>query len=185
MTVAAVLLAAGGATRFTREDGSHKLLADFRGRPLAAWAIEALLEAGFDEAVVVVGAVDLEVPGEVTVLGNERWADGLATSLALAVDHAREKGHTALVVGLADQPMVPASAWKAVGADEAPIAVATYNGVRGNPVRLDASVWDSLPREGDAGARVLMQLRPELVREVPCEGTAADVDTVEDLTKWS
>ncbi|MFP5327312.1 MAG: NTP transferase domain-containing protein [Acidimicrobiia bacterium] len=185
MTVAGALLAAGGGTRFSAKDGSHKLLADFRGRPLAEWSIEALLEASFDESIVVIGAVDLDVPAEATVLRNERWSAGLATSLALAIDHARDKGHAALVVGLADQPMVPASAWRAVGAEEAAIAVATYEGVRGNPVRLDSSVWDALPREGDAGARYLMRLRPDLVREVPCEGTAADVDTVEDLTKWS
>lgn len=183
MTIAAAVLAAGGSSRFG--DG-HKLVAPFRGRPLAMWAITAALEAGLDETVVVVGAIDLPVPAGVTVLRNDRWADGLATSLAVALDHAREVGHDALVVGLADQPLVPRSAWAAVATSTgSAIGVATYDGVRGNPVRLDASVWDQLPTDGDAGARVLMRHRPELVREVPCEGTAADVDTVEDLARWS
>ena len=183
MTVAAALLAAGGATRF---GAGHKLLATFRGRPLAEWAITAALDAGLDETVVVVGAVDLKVPAGVTVLHNERWSTGLASSLAVVVGHARAAGHSAIVVGLADQPLVPSAAWRAVAAEAgAPIAVAIYDGVRGNPVRLDASVWDLLPADGDAGARVLMRDRPELVREVPCEGNAADVDTVEDLARWS
>ena len=183
MTIAAAVLAAGGSTRFG--DG-HKLVAPFRGRPLASWAIMAALEADLDETIVVLGAVDLAVPSGVTVLRNGHWANGLATSLALAVDHAREMGHEAIVVGLADQPLVPRSAWVAVAASSGtPIAVATYDGVRGNPVRLDASIWDQLPNDGDAGARVLMRLRPELVREVPCQGTGADVDTVEDLARWS
>jgi molybdenum cofactor cytidylyltransferase len=183
VSVAAAVLAAGGATRFG--DG-HKLVAPFRGRPLFEWALEAALEAELDETVVVLGAIDLELPEGVTALRNDQWATGLASSLAVAVDAARLAGHTAIVVGLADQPMVPSSAWRAVAAArDTPIAVATYDGVRGNPVRLDSSVWDDLPRTGDAGARVLMRYRPELVREVPCQGTAADVDTVEDLARWS
>lgn len=183
MTVAAAVLAAGSATRFG--DG-HKLVADFRGRPLFAWAIDAAIEARLDETIVVTGAIDLDLPDDVTAVRNETWSSGLASSLRAAVDYARASGHSSVVVGLADQPLVPPSAWSAVAsATGGPIAVATYSGVRGNPVRLDASVWDELPTEGDEGARVLMRSRPALVREVPCEGTAVDVDTVEDLARWS
>ena len=183
MSVAAAILAAGGASRFS--DG-HKLLAPFKGQPLASWALAAALDAQLDETIVVVGAVDLDIPGGVTVLRNEEWALGQATSLQAVVSHCRLAGHSAVVIGLADQPLVPSSAWRAVAAASgAPIAVATYAGTRGNPVRLDASIWDELPTEGDAGARVLMRHRADLVREVPCEGIAADVDTVEDLARWS
>jgi molybdenum cofactor cytidylyltransferase len=185
VTVAAVVLAAGGGTRF--EGTEHKLLAGFRGRPLVSWALSAAAGAGLDEVAVIVGAVDLgvAVPAGVRVLENPDWASGQASSLQTAVSWALERQHEAVVVGLADQPLVPASAWAAVAALASPIAVATFDGERRPPVRLDRSVWGLLPTSGDEGARVLMKKRPDLVREVICQGQPADIDNEEDLTRWN
>jgi molybdenum cofactor cytidylyltransferase len=174
MSTAAVVLAAGGGSRF--EGDEHKLLTPFRGKPLWQWAVEAARSAGL-EVIVVGGAVALD-----GAVPNERWRDGMATSLHVGIAAADAAGHDAVVVGLADQPLVPASAWRAVAAaDEAPIAVATYDGRRRNPVRLAREVWGLLPTAGDEGARALMRERPDLVVEVACAGEPADVDTLEDL----
>lgn len=186
MTVGAYVLAGGGGSRFSGD--RHKLLADFRGRPVISWVIEQAVEAHFDGGVHVVAgavAVDDVLPESVGMLRNERWREGIATSLAVAVDHARGQGHQAIVVGLGDQPLIPTSAWVAVREAPHPVAVATYEGRRRNPVKLRADVWDLLPREGDEGARVVIRERPDLVGEVACEGIPADIDTVEDLTEWS
>ena len=186
MTLAAVVLAAGGASRF--EGPGHKLTAPFRGRPLVEWAVEAALQAGLDETVVVSGAVELadHLPDGVTLIENHAWATGQASSLQVAVAWARQQGHAAVVIGLGDQPLVPVEAWKQVAAEDSkPIVSATFEGRRRPPVRLDASIWDLLPISGDEGARVLMASRPHLVAEVACDGQPADVDTVEDLSRWS
>jgi CTP:molybdopterin cytidylyltransferase MocA len=183
LTVAAVVLAAGGGRRFAGP--AHKLLADFRGRPLVSWAIAAAMGAGLHETIVVSGAVDLDgvIPDGVTRLHNPHWASGLASSLRLALTAAEH--HDAVVVGLGDQPLVESAAWRAVAGADAPIAVATYHGQRRNPVRLARSVWPLLPVEGDEGARTIMREHPELVAEVACPGEPADVDTLEDLARWS
>ncbi|MGB5759444.1 MAG: nucleotidyltransferase family protein [Acidimicrobiales bacterium] len=195
MTVAGVILAAGSGSRYLEGGGSqlsvHKLTAPFRGRPLLSWALAAADEAGFNQLYVITGAVDVdqliaETLGErATVLRNPHWADGQATSLALAVEAAIADEHRAIVVGLADQPLVPASAWRSVGASAGEIVTATFGGVRRPPVKLERSVWADLPHSGDEGARSLFRLRPELVSELPCSGNPVDIDTLEDLQQWS
>ena len=183
-----VLLAAGGGSRFGGRE--HKLLALLDGRPVAEHAISTALDAGVGPVVVVTGATDLlgvdaDLLDRVHVVANPDWADGQSTSLRVAVETARDRfAAGAIVVGLADQPGVAAEAWRRVAASASPVAVATYDGARRNPVRLDRAVWNLLPESGDVGARLLVRLRPDIVEEVPCPGSAADIDTLEDLRTW-
>lgn len=183
----AVILAAGGGTRWGGDGADHKLLAPFRGRPVVGWAVEHAAAAGLSATWVVSGAVDLAsaLPPGTAVLHNPRWAEGQATSLQVAVQAARRAGAAAIVVGLGDQPLVPTAAWRAVASAGGEMAVATYDGSRRNPVKLSAAVWDLLPVTGDEGARTVMRSRPELVHEVPCHGDPVDIDTKEDLQRWS
>lgn len=182
---AAVVLAAGAGTRFGGR--RHKLLTEIEGIPLVRRAVDAASSAGLDETIVVMGAVDLlgVLPEDVSVLRNEDWEQGLATSLVAAVHYAGARGHRAVVFGLGDQPGVPASAWAAVGGCDHDLVVADFGGSRRPPVRIGAALWGQLPLTGDQGGRMLLRRRPELVRPVPCEGDPDDVDTLHDLSKWS
>jgi CTP:molybdopterin cytidylyltransferase MocA len=184
VTTAAVILAAGAGSRFAGP--THKLLAPLGGRTVVELAVGAAAAAGFDEVIVVTGAAPLPALTGVTLVANPHWSDGQAGSLQVALAHAAAAGHDAVVVGLGDQPGIPSEAWRRVAATTAtPIAVATYDGRRRNPVRLARSVWPLLPTEGDEGARVVVRSRPELVTEVACPGHPADIDTTEDLRRWS
>ena len=182
--VVGVLLAGGAGTRFRGDH--HKLLTPFKGRPLYRWGLDAVLDAGL-AALIVTGAIESfsDLPDGVSTRHNPRWAEGMATTLAVAVEYARSVAATAIVVGPADQPLIPSDAWRELAEVSGPICVATYDGRRANPVRLEAEVWALLPSTGDFGARELIRMRPDLVTEVACRGNPADIDTREDHDRWN
>jgi molybdenum cofactor cytidylyltransferase len=183
--VPGVLLAGGAGTRFI--GSTHKLLAPFRSRRVIDWSIDAIRTAGLEPWVVWGALADDPPPldDDVVVLFNKRWAEGMSTTLHVATTRASELGLPAIVVGPADQPLIPAAAWRALADAQSPIAIATYDGKRANPVRLASEIWSELPDTGDFGARHLIRMRPELVLEVPCPGNPADIDTREDLERWN
>lgn len=186
--VVAIVLAAGGGSRFSGT--RHKLLARLptsdaaQPRTVVERSVATALAADIGPVIVVWGAVPLPLPPEVVAVRNDDWRDGQITSLRSGLEVADRLRAQRAVIGLGDQPGIDPSAWRAVAAADGPIAVATYAARRGNPVALDRRIWGLLPTSGDEGARALMRSRPDLVREVPCTGSAADIDTLEDLRQW-
>ena len=195
-TITPLLLAGGGGSRF--RDVGHKLTAELpahRNRPdetVFARTLAAAIGADLGRLTVVTGRLDAHDLGiddrrDLDIIHNSGWADGQMTSVRAGITSAENDGADIVVIGLADQPGIESSAWRAV-ADAAlagaSIAVATYEGRRANPVALHRDIWNLLPATGDEGARVLMRLHPDLVVEVPCTGSPKDIDTVEDLTRW-
>lgn len=186
------VLAAGRGSRVGAESDVPKPLLELGGRPLVAWALDAAMASGLRPAVLVVGyrarAVEQAVPQGVTVVRARGWRDGIARSLRaalVALEGWAQVG--AVCIGLADQPCVGPESYRRLASayeDGAALAVATYDGVRGNPVLVARSLWPEARRlDGDEGARVLMRSHP--VVEVPCDGTGRpdDVDTIEDLQR--
>lgn len=185
--VAIAILAAG---RGSRLGDDVKPLARLHDRPLVSWALDAAVASGLHPVWLVTGYegrhVAAAAPQGVDVVHNRHWRAGIASSLRTALGAIAPYAEvSAVCIGLADQPRVGPEAYRrlaAAHADGAQLAVATYAGVRGNPVLLARSLWaEANELEGDVGARRLMQ-RHDVV-EVPCEdtGSAVDVDTAEDL----
>ena len=171
MTIAAVVLAAGEATRF----GAPKQ------RLLLPSVLERLREAPVDEIVVVQGAYELHGAKEaqgvpVRIVRCDEWELGPGASLRCGLG-ALESGVEAAVVVLADGPrLAPASigrvldAWRAGGG----VVAASYAGARGHPLVVGRGDWSDVPDEG---------LHKRRVRLVPCDdlGAPGDVDTPDDL----
>jgi CTP:molybdopterin cytidylyltransferase MocA len=117
---------------------------------------------------------------------NDAPERGIASSLQCALRHLEAVPDVpAVVVGLADQPLIGAEAYRRVGAsygDGAGLAFATYDGRRANPVLIAREYWaEAMTLTGDEGARVLFRRHPAVA--VPCDdaGAATDVDTPQDL----
>jgi len=192
-TVAGVLLAAGEGSRF----GQPKALVKLNGQTLAERGVGLLRAGGADPILVVTGAVPLELAGTLTV-DNPQWRTGMGSSLRAALQALTEARRApeigteirAVVVALADQPLVGAEAVARLIAayrGGASVAVAAYDGQPRNPVLLAREHWPEViaTATGDQGARTFLRSRPELVTLVECGDTGRpdDIDTPADLAR--
>jgi CTP:molybdopterin cytidylyltransferase MocA len=164
--VAAVVLAAGAATRF----GSPKQ------RLLLPAVLERLRATKVEDVVVAAGAYPLEAEGA-RVVPCPDWELGPGASLRCALGALGPDVEAAVVV-LADGPgLAPeavgrvVAAWRETGS---PLVAASYAGDRGHPLVVARELWGSVPDDG------LRALDPVLV---PCDdlGPPGDVDRPEDL----
>jgi nicotine blue oxidoreductase len=162
--VAAVVLAAGAASRF----GSPKQ------RLLLPRVLDRVRASGVGEIVVVAGAYALEADARVVQCND--WERGPGASLRCGLEPLGTDIEAAVVV-LADGPRLAPAAidrvvatWRETGAE---IVAASYGGERGHPVLLARPAWSAVP---DEGARALDPLL------VPCDdlGSPGDVDSADD-----
>ncbi len=112
MSMAAVVLAAGGSTRF----GKPKQFALFQGETFIKRIVAAAIEAGCAPVVVVTGEdsaqVTLELTGRtVSIAMNPRWSSGLGSSIGVGVQRAMDLAADldASLLLTCDQPFVTAA----------------------------------------------------------------------------
>ena len=181
VTAALAVLAAGAGERM----GGPKAELIVDGARLLDRAIALARDAGCAPVYAVVRH-DTAVAGA-TAIVNPDPDRGMRSSLMLAVEAAGDAA--ALAVVLVDMPGIPASAVAAVVAAWSPgrIAIARYPGGRGHPTVMSPDMWRAaLAAAGpDEGARAFLASRPELVDEVDVPGDPADLDTPDDLARWS
>ncbi|MBN2391141.1 MAG: HAD-IIA family hydrolase [Anaerolineae bacterium] len=184
-TVAAVILAAGGSTRF----GAPKQLLPWQGRPLIAHIADMAWTAGLSPVIVVVGAeAEQTVPAlagrDVGVLRNYRWQEGMSTSLSLGVAALPSTVEAAVFLPV-DQPLVDArflrtlvAYWKErVAGIVVPVG---REGRRGTPVLFVRRYFAELANlSGDVGGRALFASYPDDLVTMPVADPdiLADVDT--------
>jgi len=143
--VAAVVLAAGAATRY----GSPKQLV------FLPYVLERLRATSVGDVVVVEGAyaIDAAAFGGVRVVHCGEWARGPGASLRCGLAALDDDVEAAVVV-LADGPTLDPRAVDRLIAHrgDAAVVVASYDGTRDHPAVLARATWAAVP---DEGARAL------------------------------
>jgi nicotine blue oxidoreductase len=166
--IAAVVLAAGAATRF----GGPKQ------RLLLPRVLERLRQSPVDEIVVVIGAYPLDAPGA-RVVDCPDWERGPGASLRCGLAALGPETEAAVVV-LADGPnLAPEAVQRVLAAWRdgfGEVVAAAYGDERSHPVLIARSAWVDVPDEG-------MRAMPAAL--VPCDdvGTPGDVDTADDISR--
>lgn len=188
--LAIAVLAAGRSERFGALD---KLAAKFRGKPLGLHVTDTL--AGINSAHQLVIVANEQHPcsegwraaGFKTVL-NDKAHLGIGTSVALAASLALASGSGALLICLADMPLVPLShfqalvgaAWR-LGADG--IVASTNGDSMMPPACFRQNRIEALSQiAGDEGARTLLR---EAEQMACAPQLLVDIDRLDQLAHLS
>ena len=124
----------------------------------------------------------------VVVVENANFDRGQLSSLKVGLAEIIAGGSDAVVVHLADHPLVAPATFRslvdAYRATAKPIVVVRYRGGRGHPVLFDRTVFAELmAAPEDQGARVVVNADPSRVNQVEVDdpGVVLDLDTPADL----
>ena len=188
LPVAAVILAAGAATRM----GKLKQLLPYRGRTLIQNAVDQAIEAGFDPVLAVVGAESAAVRSvlashNIVIVENSHWQTGMGSSVSAGVRWLRNEKTEAAAIAilLGDQPLVKAEHLKEMRTRlhrvPADAIAAEYGGTLGVPALFKRTVFTALSElPPSAGARHLLRQPGLNVEPFPLPEAAFDIDTPAD-----
>ena len=160
MNCGLILLAAGSSTRM----GRPKQLMEYQGKPLIRHAVAAAVQSVCKPVIVVLGANGGAIAEAlrdlpVETVENQLWSEGMGTSIQTGVRAAAERGLDAVILALADQPLVTAEIYnRLVAQHEAtgkPIVTSEYAGTVGVPVLFAKEYFSHLlalqPEQGCKG----------------------------------
>lgn len=193
--MAGVVLAAGESRRM----GGGKQLLPVEGGTLLGRVLEACLDSGLDEVVLVLGHRSDRVRAalghllghpKLRIVVNPRYREGMSTSLAAGLRAVEERFDRIMVI-LGDMPHVTAETVdrlrRAVSASGRPLGALTFRGRRSHPVVIGRAHYGAIHGlEGDRGARDLFRDHPEAVCLVEADAAyhPSDIDTRADYERF-
>ncbi len=186
-TIAIAILAAGRGSRFASEQPKPLVL--LRGRPLLSYALDAAKQSQIGPTMVVLGYKHDEISSVVensSIIYNPNYLTGLSSSLHSVIEFLEPQNSIqAVCIGLADQPLIGPDAYRSLASSYQKgsiFSVATYQGIRANPVLLARPLWPEIAKlKGDVGAKALMSNHPIVEVDCSATGNPQDIDTKEDL----
>lgn len=183
MSVAAVVLAAGGSTRL----GRPKQLLELGGATLLDATLDNARAAGFDQVLVTLGGAIDQVREQVDLTGleivpNPDYGTGCASSITSALREVRADVD-GIVLLLGDQPGVSVEAIAALldRAASSSVGVCRYDDGLGHPLWFHRRMFETLANlHGDKAVWKIVEAGDDVV-EVRVPGPVPlDVDTWDD-----
>jgi len=186
----AIILAAGESRRM----GEPKLLLPFGGKTIIETVVNNAVQSKADGVLVVLGSSAEEIAGQIKNFPaktsvNPNFRQGMLSSIQWGFESMPE-GTRAVLVMLADQPMIPSSVIDRVidayRKTEKSIVLPVYNKRRGHPILIDMKHRDEVKQiSPDTGLRALIHNHAEDILEVDVDapGILRDIDTLEDYDK--
>ena len=207
--VAGIVLAAGSSSRMGPE--RNKLVEPIAGRPLVAWPVDALLEAGVDPVLVVTGYEAERVRSalggkDCRFVHNEAGSEGMGSSLARGMRELlalwppleavlvcvgdlpglRAKHVTTVIEAALEARVAPDANDERSTIPPTALVVPTHANRRGHPVLFGSRYFADLARvTGDEGARSILTQNKHSVKPIELDTPAilADIDTPADLAE--
>ena len=159
--------------------------------------MNAAIETGIENIILVLGANEQEhhqliEDARVHVVVNADWKKGMGSSLKTGLSYLLQQlpRAEAVITMVCDQPLITSDQLKKLIAEHessrSAIVASFYQGVAGVPVLFDLTLFSELLLlPDDAGAKKIIQQHPHLVKTVPFPGGEIDIDTEDDLRKFS
>jgi len=198
--ITAIILAAGASKRM----GQPKMLLPWGDETVLTHVISVFQKAGVDDILIVTGGAREQVESLVSSLNvrtvhNPDYSNGEMLSSIQCGIHALtplplspvERGATAMLIGLGDQPQVKErSVWMVCDAfreSQSNIVVPSYQIRRGHPWLVAQPLWNELLNmRAPQSPRDFLNTHADEIHYVDVDDPTilADLDTPSDYEKW-
>lgn len=185
---AILILAAGSATRM----GEPKQLLPYGAETLLEHAITQAMRTTADQVFCVLGAhaeaIKQNIKKDLVFIENDNWQEGLSSSIVCGVERMESLGFDAVLVMLADQPLIDTAYLdlliKTSAEHKRACIASNYGAKNGVPAVFPKEFYNELKNlKGDQGAKDLLNAPHKPVIIQHAQDKIQDIDTPEDYAR--